>query len=378
MIALLLFLNLTLYERFANFSIGYMQIGLGELFYLGYLLLLFLAQKKVRVPLFFFNIALIFFVVIFFSIWSNNTTSGFNTLVTVPLKVILAGIFTYRFTTIEPRNWHLLAVDSNIALNILFLIFFSDAPIVQFVELFNRNELLAYTVCLFGIRAAYIVFFIPSHAGNSKLLWIPLFVLLVISVLAQSRQLFLAILVAGLVSFMYSEASLRARLLSLLLFSIFVSSSVFMIFRAQLSDYQQARIETIQNFDPATRADKQRLSNIQQGLDGMVERPYLGHGPTSFRADNLYNKVAHNTYITLMYELGLVGLLVFLLPFHYAFRTKKTSDKGPIRKLVRMSLQTYIVIFLVQCFFIESLGKATFYINLVFVALMRRPTLRKW
>ncbi len=54
-----------------------------------------------------------------------------------------------------------------------------------------------------------------------------------------------------------------------------------------------------------------RTNNWREGLDAFVEHPIIGIGSNMYRSVNSLGKVAHNSFISVLVELGLIGFLLF-------------------------------------------------------------------
>ena len=54
-----------------------------------------------------------------------------------------------------------------------------------------------------------------------------------------------------------------------------------------------------------------RTNNWREGLDSFTENPLVGVGGHRYRTVNTWGKVAHNTFLSMLVELGLVGFLLF-------------------------------------------------------------------
>ncbi|MGZ9164517.1 MAG: O-antigen ligase family protein, partial [Anaerolineales bacterium] len=54
-----------------------------------------------------------------------------------------------------------------------------------------------------------------------------------------------------------------------------------------------------------------RTNNWSEGLNSFVEHPLLGVGSNMYRSVNSLGKVGHNSFISVLVELGLVGFLLF-------------------------------------------------------------------
>ena len=68
---------------------------------------------------------------------------------------------------------------------------------------------------------------------------------------------------------------------------------------------------------------------LRKGLQGFLQRPVFGHGIGSFSEENpdvspdgelIRYPLTHNDYVQILYELGLLGFVLFLWMFVYAFR----------------------------------------------------------
>lgn len=362
MIAILTFLNLTLYERLFSVNIGFMQLGPGEIFILMYFPTMLLAKKRILILKEFYILALVFATIILLSLISNISMFGLNTLVNVPLKIILVGIFCSILLNSKPNRFDSIFIDLNIVLNFFFLILFSDALQISNFELFNRNEMLAYTSALFCLRVVAKTRAANLATTSSFLFWFPLLILGFMAIIAQSRQSILAIIIAGLGVYILSSSSKASYFFKFAVSGLCIGLLVSFMANVQLDGYQGARLKTIQNLEPETRADKQRLENIFQGVNGVIEKPFFGHGPTSFRRNNQFNKVAHNAYITTAYELGFVGLIVFLIIFIRLARPLRIKTQNLSLSRSSLAIGGFAIFFIVQSAFIEVLGKAPFYI----------------
>lgn len=100
-----------------------------------------------------------------------------------------------------------------------------------------------------------------------------------------------------------------------------------------------------------TQGDKYRLLNILSGIDGWLQNPIFGHGLGSYIRLNEFGKVAHNSYITLLFEGGLLLFSIFIYLIYYFSRYLD----GFLTSLIFFTM-------LLSLNFIESLGKLPVYI----------------
>ena len=117
------------------------------------------------------------------------------------------------------------------------------------------------------------------------------------------------------------------------------------------SNINLLEIDELESNTTITQGDKFRVLNILSGFKGWMDSPLLGNGIGSYVRLNEFGKVAHNTYITLLFE----GGLMFLLLFIYILR--RAVDK-------KLRFLTYLLVFVIlfNLNFIEAFGKFTIYL----------------
>ncbi len=64
-----------------------------------------------------------------------------------------------------------------------------------------------------------------------------------------------------------------------------------------------------------------RLGNWAEGLSAFTERPIIGFGSNMYRSVNVDGKVAHNSFLSVAVELGLIGLVLFLIVLLTVYRS---------------------------------------------------------
>ena len=62
-----------------------------------------------------------------------------------------------------------------------------------------------------------------------------------------------------------------------------------------------------------TRADLHRFENFFWGIEEFLKSPWIGYGLGSFGKNSPSGLVAHNTYLSITYEFGLLGICAFIL-----------------------------------------------------------------
>lgn len=97
-----------------------------------------------------------------------------------------------------------------------------------------------------------------------------------------------------------------------------------------------------------------RFKYIKLSYQGFLDKPFLGHGITTFRRNNsqvdekdniIRNPVAHNDYAQVLYELGLLGIISFLYLFIFNITRiyKNTSLKSDESIIILIQLITFAV-----------------------------------
>jgi len=83
--------------------------------------------------------------------------------------------------------------------------------------------------------------------------------------------------------------------------------------------YLWPRVATLESFQrlgttgtELTEGDlNNRTNNWREGFDAFVEHPIIGVGSNMYRSINSLGKVGHNSFISVLVELGLIGFLLF-------------------------------------------------------------------
>jgi O-antigen ligase len=111
--------------------------------------------------------------------------------------------------------------------------------------------------------------------------------------------------------------------------------------------------------DPSGSA-QQRIEVLKRGLDLFTRRPIIGLGMGNFHIYSIREKVAHNGYLETAAELGLIGLLAYLIIIMAPLRglsriereTMKSGDRNDINaKYLSIGLQTVLIAYMITSFF---------------------------
>jgi len=139
-------------------------------------------------------------------------------------------------------------------------------------------------------------------------------------------------LIASLVGMAFGLASLtRLRLWARIVIFLLLTSAVIILlpYVQSLESFQRLGTTTAE----LTQGDlNNRTNNWREGLDSFVEHPFIGIGSNMYRTVNRLGKVAHNSYLSVLVELGLIGFFLFAIilaiAFAQAWRHPSKWDRG--------------------------------------------------
>jgi O-antigen ligase len=109
-------------------------------------------------------------------------------------------------------------------------------------------------------------------------------------------------------------------LISLTRLRIWARIAIFVLLTAVIF-FLWPYVETLESFQrlgttasELTEGDlNNRTNNWSEGLESFVEHPIIGVGTNMYRSVNSLGKVGHNSFISVLVELGLVGFLLFAI-----------------------------------------------------------------
>ena len=88
-----------------------------------------------------------------------------------------------------------------------------------------------------------------------------------------------------------------------------------------------------------------RAIMIREGIQGWFERPIFGHGLDSFKFISIFNVYSHNNYVELLFDMGLVGLIIYygysLLLTYRLFKSKNTDSVRWILLMLTVAIFFY-------------------------------------
>jgi len=331
-----------------------MQISLGD-FLLILSLAIFIEYSSIKLRTIIVLLLVALGIMLHSYVTSGNVT--LNTSITIPSKIMMS-IFIYNSLKINrfSRLDYIIVYLAFFSLSIGAIFLSDGSPFFSF-EYLNRNETLNYMIPLLMLITIYSF----RHNVYRKLLYSAYTILLFTSIIVQSRQVIFGLLV-GFLIYIIIFKNWRIFFAMFIIFSISYIAAFNNIVNSQLftDEYTNQRISTVMNLSPETRADQERLNHIFTGVKGFLDNPILGNGFQSYRNNNEYGKVAHNSYVTALYELGTIGVLliiVFIKKYFNQLISLKIGS-GKYRQLLIIPVTTFYF----QLFFIESFGKYPLYI----------------
>ena len=269
-----------------------------------------------------------------------NNDIAVSSIVTIPIKLLLVGYLASTFSFSKKFAQYAL-ISFFVLLAGLFTI--SDGSPFFNSEILNRNETIAYLLA--------IIYIIPD--SRSKLRLRLLVILIIASFLVQSRQLFVGFLFSIIIYFFINYKDFFKYGLFVIIFSFLFLNFFSNIFFKNLDEYNQRRYD-FSKIEERTRGDRIRYFNIMFGLENYTKSPLIGQGTGSYVRANPLNRVAHNSFVTSLYENGIIGLVLFLLLLYKSIPP-------------RYNKLSFIIFFIMigQLFFIESMGKFFIYIYFI-------------
>lgn len=335
-IPFLIFLALS--ERVFAIQIGGYNIGLFDLL-LFIFLVLQVSKGKLEVPKYIIPFLFFFILSTLFNFILNPNQIAITSIITMPAKFILA-VYLANNQKVNYDNSKIILL-SYITLGILLLTI-SDAFLVNNYGILNRNETIVYMLSMV---------FLSDNKKHQKYLF---FILIILAFIVKSRQLIVSSIFSIIFLLPILIKTSKKNILGLfLIIGLIIFSKDY--FFQNLNEYEIRRFSFETNISERTRSDKIRLNNILWGIDKFTERPIIGHGTGSYLRNNPDNKVAHNFVITLLYENGIIGLLLFVL---LLIKIRPPSLKNEF-------FQTYLFMtFIFGMLFIEVLAKLPFYLFL--------------
>ena len=120
-------------------------------------------------------------------------------------------------------------------------------------------------------------------------------------------------LIASVVGMAFGLASLtRLRLIARI--AIFVLlSAIILLLLPHVQDLKSFQRLSTTGTELTSGDLNNRTNNWSEGLQTFAERPLLGVGSNMYRSINSLGKVGHNSFVSVLVELGLIGFILFMI-----------------------------------------------------------------
>jgi O-antigen ligase len=215
----------------------------------------------------------------------------------------------------------------------------------------NPNDLAIAMEMILPIALAYAL----ASKGAARLYYLSVTALLFVCVfITYSRTGFLGLLAVGVVLWWKLGRGKRIRLafailcLSLLTFSVMPESYA-------------TRLATIFNpSEDVTGSAQERKKNLIRGVEVALTRPLIGVGMGNYHIYSVAETRAHNAFLEVSAELGMLGLLAYLIlilkPLHSLRRVEQTLEGAAAARdreayYISIGLQATLVTYLNGAFF---------------------------
>ncbi len=314
-----------------------------------------------------YRIILCLFLVI--QIMSNRKISLTDDVIWKWIFIIYAGI-SLSWSLVREQD----AAFKNIALNFVLYILLA-------FYLSNKNRL-EYIICGFAISgivlSLYFLFKADMTAGRallpgfnvndiaqkeffsvfmllwlyqdkkSKRLLLGVIICLAPMVLSGSKKIILDVVIAIFVYAIYYKKSYK-KFLTLSLSVILVIIGYVLLINNQvlysiIGHRLQGMLMGFFQTGSYDASDSLRLYLIKTGLDYWKDSPLFGIGLANFEFLNIYGLYAHNNYIEILCNLGLVGLLIYYIMYiKYFFAIAKYAKWSTFKHYIVMALFCVII-----------------------------------
>lgn len=188
-----------------------------------------------------------------------------------------------------------------------------------------------------GVFAAWS--YVYSNKNRSKLIYaVSLILILVIMVISGGRKTIVGV-VATLALFYFFKGDIKnkKRLICNILIAIcVVGVLIYAVLNIPfLYDYVGKRFEGLFSMLSGKGAevggDDMRSKIFVMAYEGWMQNPFFGHGIDSFKGYNQsvtgHYYYAHNNYVELLYDVGIIGFVAYYWIFVYIYKHLKTLNK---------------------------------------------------
>ncbi|MGH8195592.1 MAG: O-antigen ligase family protein [Woeseiaceae bacterium] len=252
-------------------------------------------------------------------------------------QLLMLLVFFYGTIHEKDTYWLLRAVLWIVMLgNVITLVDALDIPNLGIVEAKVRNDRFLGFLGSANGYGQFLVLFLPACValylncrGKARLLaGIGLFSTAISLVLTGSRGAYVGLLAGSFLAAIFlrktipTKTIIRAGIASMFLCAVVVVAAL-------VTDYGNVVSDSMGKFEGSTHVATSGRSTIWgNALAAMVEYPVTfltGFGFNAYESAGRFYAATHNTYLNYLYNLGSIGVLLFLLPFAGILATARSA-----------------------------------------------------
>ena len=226
---------------------------------------------------------------------------------------------------------------------------------------------------VFGMQLAItasISFFYWYIKGKNRLFYMSVMCVSFIIAMSSGSRKALIIFVLSVFYMIFMKYGKRQMYKSLVvflvLFSIFISVIKMPIFK-MVTERMEGVVHVLQNDSEQESSAVKRNNFIKMGWDLFKENPLIGYGADNFRIASNTGVYAHNNFIEILTDFGLIGFMLYYSLYILAYKNvnKENDDEGRFFKMffiARLFIEianvcyfdkltwVYFAVWLVPCF----------------------------
>lgn len=304
-------------------------------------------------------------------------------------------IMIYATITYIKKNQDINAILFVIYLVAIIMLFFIVTHMEEFVigarfgdtlneegeeEIWNSNGV-GVNLC-FALFSGFILFVNQKRHFIIRLCYFVSVVVMVVAILLTGSRKSLLILLMPITYFLYKK---EKRHFVLLFFSAIIIGLLFYELVMNVEVFYEVmgtRIEdmiAILSDDTTGNEDTSRMKLIDFGLNKFLDNPILGVGINNFRvlSEQIYpgkNFYAHNNYVELLVDIGLVGIVIYYSAYYYLYlKLRKYSDTLSMWCKVFLFILLFLAFF--EVLYYEPLEQLVFCLIFCIVELNKKKVL---
>jgi len=245
------------------------------------------------------------------------------------------------------RNAGVLMLGFIIGALILAVRLYLSSPIEEFGQK-PLGDTIGFNENAIGKLFLYSSIICMHYSKKSKWYFLLFLLFALFSLLSGSRKA-AVIMVGVLVMSFFNKVEKPAHILYIVPFGAAIAALIYLLFNnEQLYHMIGRRLEYLLNYfngeGDVGRSTLIRMDLISIGFEQFKEKPILGYGFNTFRYMNRYGLYAHNNYIELLVDTGIVGTALFysahliMLVKAIIIWLKKTRDIIPVIMFIVVTL----------------------------------------